>query len=597
MSSTMYDGGDNDLAPAPHFDHELEANVLGWLTTEPDNPDYELIYDQLRTDHLDHHSHRVIYGEILAMRAAGEPVDFFTLRARLKDSALMGYGPEFEVDQLEFSQMKSRAEHVGHLPAHVALIIRLWRKRRYFEVAGKLAAAAHAGQEDLIPALMKRIEEVMTEGAEDPHSNARREPFHFLSDDECEQMPPARGLVGNILSEDSIAFLYAREGRWKTFLALDWALCLATNTPWHGRPVIGGPVAYVCAEGARGIGKRIRAWKRHHSVNGSVPLRVLPVPVQLLDTSQVRELIAQIEKQVGKPVLIVVDTLARSMAGGNENDTKDINAVTDAAYMIRAAFGCCVLVLHHSGKDEGRGMRGSSALRGNADTVMRLVSANEQDPLIRPGDPITLKSEKPKDFDPFEDISLTTQLVKWATDDGETLSSLVIVPGDPTAAIQQHSKLTATQQNALDTLYVHTTGLRAVEWEKASGLAHRTFYDARDALVARSYVNEAEKTYRVSETGCKQVSAEVQKQCDRTADGDNRSAGMPDAAQDEIPGFMGARISAAGAVPIGGPHFRTNNHSSDAETVAARIRRYLSQGMTGAQAEERALADIKLEVG
>src|SRR5689334_22787887 len=88
--------------------------------------------------------------------------------------------------------------------------------------------------------------------------------------------------------------------------------------------------------------QKTRSSSRHAapavSRSSSWQVRVLPVPVQLLDTSQVRELIAQIEKQVGKPVLIVVDTLARSMAGGNENDTKDINAITDAAYLIRAAF-------------------------------------------------------------------------------------------------------------------------------------------------------------------------------------------------------------------------------------------------------------------
>jgi hypothetical protein len=552
---------------APLFDHELEGNVLGWLTSEPGA--HEEIYDWLHSYHFNHHPHRVIFSEIEAMREAGEPIDPFTLRARLQESGKMGYGPEFEVDQLEYGLRMTRAEYVGHLPAHVALIIKYWRKRRYMELAGRLAAAAQEGRDDLIPAFVKRLEEVQREGDNDEATEARakRESFKFLTDNECERIPPVRGLVGNILHEDAIAFLYAREGRWKTFLALDMGLSLATPTvtSWHGRPVGNGPVVYICAEGARGIGKRIRAWKRYHGITDSVPIHVLPTPVQLLDHSQVRELIARIQAQFDSPVLVVIDTLARSMAGGNENDTKDINAVTDAAYLIRAAFGCCVLILHHSGKDGERGMRGSSAIRSNADIVMRLVSANEQEPLIKPGEPVTLKSEKPKDFDPFEDICLTTQLVTWATEAGEFLSSLVIVPGDLAAVAARHVTLTDAQQTALDTLYQAPAGMRAMAWLRATRLADRTFYEARDALVeARGYValnvheDDRTKFYTVTEAGREHVTAELRKDCDRTAEADGRTAEGVEDDQDGNPGFMGTQPTADTAEPIGVPQFRSS---------------------------------------
>ena len=55
--------------------------------------------------------------------------------------------------------------------------------------------------------------------------------------------------------------------------------------------------------------------------------------------------------------LIVVDTLARSMGAGDENTAKDIAMFIRNCDLLRQSTGAHVMLIHHTGKDEGRGAR------------------------------------------------------------------------------------------------------------------------------------------------------------------------------------------------------------------------------------------------
>jgi hypothetical protein len=63
--------------------------------------------------------------------------------------------------------------------------------------------------------------------------------------------------------------------------------------------------------------------------------------------------------------------LARSMAGKDENSAQDMGTAIQALDWLREKEGCGVLVLHHSGVD-GTRPRGSTALFGAADTLIRV---------------------------------------------------------------------------------------------------------------------------------------------------------------------------------------------------------------------------------
>lgn len=70
--------------------------------------------------------------------------------------------------------------------------------------------------------------------------------------------------------------------------------------------------------------------------------------------------------------MIVIDTLARSMAGGDENSAQDMGRAIAVADQLRDQFDAATLLVHHSGKNVSKGSRGSSALLGAGDGYFRV---------------------------------------------------------------------------------------------------------------------------------------------------------------------------------------------------------------------------------
>lgn len=79
-----------------------------------------------------------------------------------------------------------------------------------------------------------------------------------------------------------------------------------------------------------------------------------------------------------KPNIVIVDTLAAASGGMDENSSAFGSLLTSTGPLgqIRAALGCTVIVVHHTGKDLDRGSRGHSSIKGNADS-MWLVTADK----------------------------------------------------------------------------------------------------------------------------------------------------------------------------------------------------------------------------
>jgi RecA-family ATPase len=86
-----------------------------------------------------------------------------------------------------------------------------------------------------------------------------------------------------------------------------------------------------------------------------------------------------------KPVLIVIDTLARTFGAGDENKQADMNAYVSAADRLREATGANVMIVHHSGVHEDRRERGSNVLRGAADTVIKVSRKDNKLDIINQG--------------------------------------------------------------------------------------------------------------------------------------------------------------------------------------------------------------------
>jgi len=209
----------------------------------------------------------------------------------------------------------------------------------------------------------------------------KRQP-RLLTLDEITRMPPPAWLLGNLLLQGSAAAVYGPPRSFKSFLVLHMALTLAYGASWDGKAVQRVPVVYVAAEGAGGVGKRIGAWQAEYGLKDADPnsFYLLPHPLDLADAAEVTSLIREIQRV--QPKLVIIDTLARCSGSADENSSREMGGVINGALRIRDELGACVLLVHHTGKDSGRGMRGSNRLLGDLDTVIEVVR-DDDDPCAR----------------------------------------------------------------------------------------------------------------------------------------------------------------------------------------------------------------------
>ena len=189
----------------------------------------------------------------------------------------------------------------------------------------------------------------------------------------------SQALVKGLLSQGTCSLFYGDTGTCKSFFALDLGLHIALGRPWFGRPVARGLVIYIACEAGASMRRRIIAFCRYYELTAleTVPFALVASPVNLLDPSpDLPALIHEIEmakaRYPGLPVFIVIDTLSRALAGGNENAPDDMGNFVRHIDRLREATGAHVAVVHHTGKALGQGARGHSLLRAAIDTEIEI---------------------------------------------------------------------------------------------------------------------------------------------------------------------------------------------------------------------------------
>tara|TARA_R110002072_G_scaffold273239_5_gene433969 strand:+ start:4781 stop:6802 length:2022 start_codon:yes stop_codon:yes gene_type:complete len=216
----------------------------------------------------------------------------------------------------------------------------------------------------------------MQEGMEDDGSRIwKLGRYTMYNRDAMDHIPEPTWLIEDVLPADAFGIMYAPPGSYKTFIALDWALSVASGFPIDPAYITDdmvtdpGPVLYMTGEGMTGITKRVKAWEDMH--NGGDKLRnfVLqyPVPSVQDDPETIVEFILQSYDSYS---LIVLDTVSRAMQGVNENEQANASLLTRLAEGLRNGAGATVLALHHTNKSGE--MRGSTLYGGDADFIMAL---------------------------------------------------------------------------------------------------------------------------------------------------------------------------------------------------------------------------------
>ena len=320
---------------------------------------------------------------------------------------------------------------------------------------------------------------------------SKQRELRILGFDDLMALRPPESLVDGILRARELAVAYGASGCGKSFLVLSLLLSVATGNPWFGHTVQKGPVLYVAGEGLFGLPARIRAWIGQFPADTREALgaelrknlRVLGTGLSFFAPEEFERFLALVQELPDAPAAIAVDTLARCMAGGDENSAKDMGLFVQACDRLREETGSAVVVVHHSGKAE-KGERGSSALRGAADTMIELADEG--------GGRVRMSCSKQKEDAAFQDLVLERNTVTVEfLGEGKVVQSCFLSPlGGETESGQGHADLGDASLQICRTLMdaFFEDGATGPQLMDASEQKKSSFYEKLKAAVEKGYI-------------------------------------------------------------------------------------------------------------
>ncbi len=301
--------------------------------------------------------------------------------------------------------------------AHTREMIQVSEDRRYNRIALRLGAKAQPVT--LTP----------------PRPETR---YQVRSASEVLRSDPIQWRVKGVIPERGIAAVYGPSGSGKSFLVMDMAISIADGAKWFGYRVKPCPVVYVCLEGEAGLSVRLVAYQSKGSI--SREMEFIAQPVNLLDNKDLRDLVTAIKANQLEQGVVIIDTLNRAVPGMDENSSVDMGQAINACKLIQQGLGGLVLLVHHSGKDATKGMRGHSSLHAALDAAIEVK---------RSGDDREWSVAKAKDGADGKAHPFMLEVVVIGEDeDGDPITSCVIRPS--AGAGVKAKPLTQIQQVGMD---------------------------------------------------------------------------------------------------------------------------------------------------
>lgn len=309
--------------------------------------------------------HALIFRAAAELGRAGHKIDCDSVAAQLEAlNHLQAAGGRETLTRLH--DETPTAENVGLYVRHVSTLASQRRLTNWLQ--------APVTGDDLQQVLERELQIL---GANSREAQPKAFPLRRLDETTCEEREVRVEQIG--LEPGTIAAGVGPPNGGKTSLFGSLALAIAAGAKdWLGLRVRQAPVLYLAPEAPGSVKMRLRAAARHLGFD-RVPLYVSDgVPAlgsqessdedrrRIVET--VEAVMAQEETRVG---LVVIDTLASCLGGGDENGDGMIR-LTDAAKYIAAQTGACVLLLHHPSKGDGTALRGHSSLAAACDTIIRI---------------------------------------------------------------------------------------------------------------------------------------------------------------------------------------------------------------------------------
>lgn len=180
-------------------------------------------------------------------------------------------------------------------------------------------------------------------------------------------------LVDQIIPAGKHGIIRGRDASFKSFLALDMCLHIATAMDWQGRATSQGRVMYLAGEGVTSFGDRIDSWTETHGdldEDEQADILIRNGTVDLHGAGPAFDrLLAKVAEW--KPRILVADTLQRSAGGADQNSASDMAVLRERMAQLQQAAGgdCTTVFVAHTTKGDGD-TRGSSSIEDDSDFVL-----------------------------------------------------------------------------------------------------------------------------------------------------------------------------------------------------------------------------------
>ena len=264
--------------------------------------------------------------------------------------------------------------------------------------------------------------------------------YKLLGGDALRNLPALAWRVRGVLPAVGLAGLYGPSASGKSFLALDMATAIAEGRRWFDCRVDAAPVVYAALEGEGGFKLRVAAWEAHAGRALPDCLHMVLQPFKLAEPRDVKDLAAV----VPAGAVVFLDTLNRAAPTADENSSKDMGEILEAAKRLQSLTGGLVVLVHHTGKDATKGLRGHSSLFAALDAAVEVS---------RDGDRREWKVAKAKDGQDGDAHPFKLHIETLGTDDyGDAVTSCVVVADNGPREVRAKLSGGSNQRLILDAL-------------------------------------------------------------------------------------------------------------------------------------------------
>ncbi len=431
--------------------------------------------------------HRTIWGAACLVQARGVDVDVITvfeqLRSTNEDERCGGLKYLGELAQ---SVLSDRG-----VAAHAGLIREAARRRQLASIGRAIerAATGQHGTEALNARLAVLSAELRCKAENQTAADSIR--VEWARELPKELQPPPQ-IVENVLTAGGMSMFFGESNSGKSYLAIHLAICVSLGLPWLGRKTRQGAVLYIAAEGAWSIRLRLAAHRKHFDREigtfGLIP-QVLSLLDPSADVDNLIELVKVRLARIGEPVvLVVIDTVARVMGGGDENAAQDMSRLVGAGDRIREETGAHLLYIHHAGKDASRGARGHSSLRAALDTEIE-VTADEATKTHTAH--VTKQRDLPSKGDRLsaQFISVELGVDQW----GGAVTACAVIDSEQPSNGDKPRQMTPTQRAVMGYLAGQSAGVQKATLRDAlmaQGIHRASVYRALNDLLIAGLVTD-----------------------------------------------------------------------------------------------------------